>query len=406
MANEITVLKDYELDNPNYAIDYNDSRLTDVKSDEQAALTGNKETYKGMIDSADSFYQAQIDEINRSKDEQIKLQNERTDFTLQQIEQQKEQTRKDYTKEQSGAYVDWQKQSNQYGVNAEYMAGSGLTNTGYSERSKVAMYNTYQNRVAVAREALSRAIMNYDNQMTEARLQNNSVIAQITADANEQAVTLALEGFQYKNTLIAEMSNKELELKQHYSNEYQKVLDQMNKDNAMAEEVRQYNKNQELAYAEYLLAAERAQEEITLAQEEAKNDKDYKDALLELQKQELQHQKDKLTEEQRQYDLSLAEEQRQFDATKGTAPLDTGKGVVSYDETNLASLGITSADQYFYMLDNGLIEEYREGDKIYARRTTSTTNRNNQTSSTDLGNAALQAMKQKIKAELETYRWD
>ena len=140
----------------------------------------------GTLDVAtDQYYQEQINASKEWADKQSQLQQEQTDFAIEKIEQQKEQAKQDYTKEQSGAYVDWQKQSgayvdwqkqsNQYGANAEAMASQGMAGTGYSESSQVSMYNTYQNRVTTAKEAYSRAILNYNNAITEARLQNNSL---------------------------------------------------------------------------------------------------------------------------------------------------------------------------------------------------------------------------------------
>ena len=135
---------------PNYDVNYDDKRFAQVESDKKTALSDLEQTYAGMINNSDKYYQAQIDASKQWADKQTQLQQEQTDFAIEKIEQQKEQAKKDYTKEQSGAYVDWQKQSDQYGANAEQMAAQGLQNTGYSESSQVSMYNSYQNRVATA----------------------------------------------------------------------------------------------------------------------------------------------------------------------------------------------------------------------------------------------------------------
>ena len=156
-----------------------DEEIKAVETDKDAALTDVEKTYDGMINQSDSYFQSQIDAVKDYANTQKQNQQEQTDFAIDEINQQKEWAKKDYTKEQSGAYADWQKQSNQYGVNAEQRAASGLTNTGYTESSQVSMYNEYQNRVTAARETYSRAVQNYDNAITEARLQNNSTLAEI-----------------------------------------------------------------------------------------------------------------------------------------------------------------------------------------------------------------------------------
>lgn len=242
---------------PNYEVDLNDKRLTAITNEEKTEINKSNATYDKMIGQSDKYYQ---DQINASKDyakKQTQIQNEKTEFAIQEIEQQKAQTKKDYTKEQSGAYVDWQKQSNQYGAEAEQRAASGLSNTGYAESSLVSMYNTYQNRVVTAREAYQLAVQNYNNSITEARLQNNSVLAEIAHNALKQQLELSLQGFQHKNQLLLDKANKQLEIKQIYANEWKNMLDQINKENTLKEQARQAD-----------MANARQQEQIKIAQAE------------------------------------------------------------------------------------------------------------------------------------------
>ena len=310
----------------NYDIDYNDQRFTQVESDKNVALNDLENTYADMIDKSDSYYQAQIDASQKWADRQAQLQQEKTDFAIEKIEQQKAQAQKDYTKEQSGAYVDWQKQSNQYGANAEQMAAQGLAGSGYSESSQVSMYNTYQNRVATAREVYSQAVLNYNNSITEARLQNNSLLAEIAYNALQQQLELSLQGFQYKNQLILDKTNKKLEVDQMYYNRYQDVLQQINHENALAEQVRQFNENKaleqqklqeqirqfnqnyELQVKEYEEGIRQFNEEIARLKAQDAQENAYKIQQLELQKKELE-------EEKRQFDAKMAEEKRQYDST-------------------------------------------------------------------------------------------
>ena len=256
----------------NYDINYNDQRFTQVEADKQVALNDLEQTYSGMINNADKYYQDQIDASQKWADKQTQLQQEQTDFAIEKIEQQKQWAQKDYIKEQSGAYVDWQKQSNQYGANAEAMAAQGLAGTGYSESSQVSMYNTYQNRISTAREAYMRAVQNYDNSITEARLQNNSLLAEIAYNALQQQLELSLQGFQYKNQLILDKTAQKLQVDQMYYSRYQDVLQQLNHENAMAEQIRQFNASQAMEQA-------------------------------------------RLEEQIRQFNASLAEEQRQYNET-------------------------------------------------------------------------------------------
>lgn len=225
----------------NNTVNYEDERFAQVETDKQAALQEVENTYSGMINDSDDYYQAQIDASKEWADKQTQLQQEQTDFAIEQIEQEKEQAQKDYTKEQSGAYVDWQKQSDQHGVRAEQIADMGMQNTGYSESSQVSMYNTYQNRVATARESFNKAILNYNNAITQARMQNNAALAEIAANALQQQLTLSLEGMQYKNQLLLQLADKKTQTETLYYQRYQDVLNQINQENALAEQIRQFN---------------------------------------------------------------------------------------------------------------------------------------------------------------------
>lgn len=225
------------------AVNYNDERFAEVEAEKQAALNEIDVAYGNMIGSADKYYNEAIDAAKDYAEKQSQIQQEQTDFAIEQIEQQKDFAHKDYVKEQSGAYVDWQKQSNEFGVQAEQMAAMGMTGTGFNESSKVSMYNTYQNRVATAREAYTRAVLNYDNAIKDARLQNNAALAEIAYKALQTQLELSIEGFQYKNTLIMNQISQKQAIDSEYNSRYQDVLNQINTENALAEEIRQFNES-------------------------------------------------------------------------------------------------------------------------------------------------------------------
>ena len=250
------------------AINYNDKRFTEVETDKREALTEVEKTYGGMINQADKFYQKQIDASKQWADTQTKNQQAQSEFAIQKIEQEKEQAAKDYTKEQSGAYVDWQKEKNAYGVNAENAAAQGMQGGGYSESAQVSLYNTYQNRVMAARETYTRAVLNYDNAIKDARLQNNAVLAEIAYQSLQKQLELSLAGFQYKNQLITAKADKKMAVDEMYHGRYQDVLKQINTENALAEEIRQYNES--MAFQKQKAAQDRALQQSQLALEREK----------------------------------------------------------------------------------------------------------------------------------------
>ncbi len=228
----------------NYQINYDDERFKAVENERDDRLNQINDTYNNMINQSDQFYQRQIDAAKDYATTQQDLQNQQTQLAIDEINQQKERAEKDYQREQRGAYADWQKQSNRYGVEAERQASAGLSNTGYSESSQVSMYNTYQNRVSTARESYQLAVQNYDNGIAQARLANNSKLAEIAYQALQTELELSLNGFQYKNTLLLDQMNKQQTINDTYYNRWQNVLSQMNTENAMAEQIRQFNESQ------------------------------------------------------------------------------------------------------------------------------------------------------------------
>ena len=292
-----------------YDVDYNDKRFAEVNTQKNAALAENDKTYDSMITDSDKYFQNKIDAVEQWGETQAKNQQDQTDFAIEKIEQQKDQAKSDYLKEQSGAYVDWQKQSNEYGTNAEKMAESGLAHTGYSESSQVSMYNTYQNRVATARETYAKAVLNYDNAIKDAQLQNNSLLAEIAYNTLQQSLDLSLQGFQYKNTLIIDKAAKKAEIDDRYYNRYQNVLSQINYENSMAEQIRQFNEQQAEQIRQF--NEQQAEEKRQFDKNFAENQRQYNQSFAENQRQY-----DKsYAESKRQFEAKQAEEKRQFEAS-------------------------------------------------------------------------------------------
>ncbi len=258
---------------PNYDVNYEDERFVTNEANKQAALSESNQMYDQMIEQSGSFYENQIEASKQWAEQQQQLQQDQTDFAIEQVEQQRDKTQKDYIKEQAGAYADWKKQSNQYGVNAEQMAASGMTNTGYSESSQVSMYNTYQNRVATAKQAVNDANLQYDNMIQQAILENNVAKAEIAYQAYQTQLQLALEGFQYNNELLFQQTAAKQQIEATYEAQRQAILDQINRENALAEEVRQYNAN--LLEEQRQYDANMALQKELAAQEQANWEREY-----------------------------------------------------------------------------------------------------------------------------------
>ena len=338
---------------PNYTINYEDERFKQVESDKQAAITEINDTYGSMINQSDKFYKDQIEAAEDYGRTQSQIQQQNTDFAIKEINQQKEQAGKDYAKEQSASYVDWQKQSNQYGVNAEQQAASGLVGTGFSESSQVSMYNTYQNRVATAREVYAKAVLNYDNAIQEARLQNNAALAEIAYNTLKTTLDLSLEGFQYKNQLITDRLDKQQQADEMYYSRWQDVLQQQNTENAMAEEVRQFNENKELEIQK--LNEQIRQFDLELERLKAKDTQEAKMQAeqLKLQKQELKLKEQQLAEEKRQFNESLKATKSSSGGGGGSYTVSSGGGGGNEVETDFYSGALNKDAKTYGTFGNG-----------------------------------------------------
>jgi hypothetical protein len=255
------------------AINYNDERFTNLKNEETAAKNESNSTYDSLINESGQYYDNLINQSKEWADKQADIQNQQTEFAIDKIEQQKQKAEKDYTKEQKGAYQDYMKQSNAYGSNMQAMGQQGLSGSGWSETIQSGFYNTYQNRYAQARESYNEIIMNYDNNIKEAQLQNSATLANIYAQAAKEQLELALQSFTVIKDLKLNKLNQSIALDNEYNNRWRQVETQINTENALAEQIRQYNES---------LAEQKRQADM---------DQAYRNASLALEREKFNYQK-------------------------------------------------------------------------------------------------------------------
>lgn len=251
------------------AINYNDSRFTELEKDKNAALDQSNSTYDNLIKDSGGYYDNLINQSKEWADKQADIQNQQTEFAIDKIEQQKDKAEKDYTKEQKGAYQDYMKQSNAYGSNMQAAGQKGLGGSGWSETIQAGFYNTYQNRYAQARESYNTIVMNYDNNIKEAQLQNSSALATIYANAQKEQLELALQSFTVIKDLTLAKQDKYFAIDSEYNDRWRQIESQINTENALAEQIRQYNET--LAFQKQQAAQQQAnwEKEYALAKASA-----------------------------------------------------------------------------------------------------------------------------------------
>lgn len=213
-----------------YEVDYNDSRLVNVRNEQSQKENEIKNRYDSLANESKIYYDNQIENSKNWANKQTELQNNSLNQTLSEIQQNKEQTEKDYTKEQKGAYADYQKQINPYSVRAEQMAANGLSNSGFNENERINKYIAYQNRYTSAREDLNKALTNINNSIVQARNANDARIAEIAEKAMDEQLSLSLQAFNYRSTLMQEKEQRIAENTDRYNNQYQNVLAQINQE--------------------------------------------------------------------------------------------------------------------------------------------------------------------------------
>lgn len=210
---------------------YEDQRMKDLQEEKNTAISEVEKLYGDMIQGNKDHYQGMIDATKEAAEKQSQLQQQQTDFAVEQIEQQKKETEESFRKEQSAAWTDFKKQTDPHGVAAEQLAQAGLTGSGYAESSRVAMYNAYQNRVAAARAGLEQAMTSYNNAITQARLTNDATLAQIALDALQQRLAYEAQVFQMNNELLLAQYNQVMNLKDYWGSREQALLAQLQAEN-------------------------------------------------------------------------------------------------------------------------------------------------------------------------------
>ena len=245
-----------------YNVNYNDDRFTQVENEKKAELDKNNETYDRLIDERNQFTNQQQGLVNQWEDTQRQIANDNLNHQIDLYNQQKDKAERDYQKEAKASYIDYQKEVDKYGVSRENVVQNGLSNSGYAESSKVDMYNTYQNRIATARESLNNIKLEFDNAIKEAQLQNNATLAENALTALQQKLSIALEGFDYKTDQENNRLNWNNTINNNYYDRYKDVESQINYENQQAEAIRQFNEQLAFQKEQQRQAQERWEREM------------------------------------------------------------------------------------------------------------------------------------------------
>lgn len=251
-----------------YNVDYNDERFKKVETEKQNELNKYNETYNNLINERNEFTNQQQQLVDQWENTQKEIANNNLQYQKDLIEQQRQKTKQEYQNEAKASYIDYQKEVDKYGVSRENVVNNGLSNSGYAESSKVDMYNTYQNRLGTARKSMQDANLEFNNAIRQAQLTNDETLAQNALTALQNKLNIALEGFNYKSEQENNKLNWNYNINNTYYNRYQDVEDQINYENELAEQVRQYNENMAYQKEQQRLEQERWERELTYQKEQ------------------------------------------------------------------------------------------------------------------------------------------
>ena len=135
-------------------------------------------------------------------DKGVEKVKQETDFQKQQYEQEANKAGK-------ALYADYMKQQNNYGANAEMLASQGLSNSGYSETSKVNLYNNYQSNVTTLMTEMNNNKAKLDLQLNQAYLDADIQKAQNAVKTLQQQMQMAMDTYQLRYSLYRDQISDE-----------------------------------------------------------------------------------------------------------------------------------------------------------------------------------------------------
>ena len=214
----------------NFVNSYNGRRLTNIERERQEKISQSNAEYNKTINDVNSHYNNVNQALDQGYAKREQAMNQQTQATIDNINTQKDRAERNYQNEQRGSYIDYRNAINPYGAQAELRASRGLANSGYSETYQSNAYNTWQNRVATAKQSLNDALVDYNAQITNARNTNSTALAELWSNVALQKAQNSLQGFQYKNTLIENRNQRETQLQQLYDTKYQNMYKNISED--------------------------------------------------------------------------------------------------------------------------------------------------------------------------------
>lgn len=217
-----------------------DERLAKINQEKQNAINASNNMYNGLLQDNQNLYNEQNNYANEYERTQNEALDKQLAFNENKINQQKDIARQNMETEQKKAKNDFLSYTNPYGLQAEQFASQGLLNSGVSETAKLGGYNSYQNRLATANKTMQDAFVQYDNDMNQARLNNDVQKAQNVLNKLQMQLEYSQNFYNNKSSLTQNQLNNNQTLSSEYYNRYNTEYNNIQAEKQRAEAIRQW----------------------------------------------------------------------------------------------------------------------------------------------------------------------
>ena len=242
-----------------------DERLTNIEAQKQAQLQKSDALYNNILNDIGNLYQQQQNYANQYETTQNNALDKQLEFNTNLIEQQKQIARENARTEQNKARNEYNAFVNPYGNQAERLASQGLANSGVSETAALGGYNAYQNRVATANKVMQDAITQYDNDINQARLNNDVAKAQNALEKLKMQLSYSENYYTKKADTMQNQFNTGRNIDTDYYNRYQTEYNNIQNEKARQEAIRQWEAQMAYQKERDRVADEQWQKEYNLS---------------------------------------------------------------------------------------------------------------------------------------------
>ena len=218
-----------------------DERYKQLQNEKQTALNEVNQTYDTLLRENTALSNNVNDYLNQYQTTQSGIYDSQLQREQEKADLGKKKAEEEFNKEaiaSKNAYYDF---ANPYGVQRELQVQQGLGNSGYSETVKSQAWTAQQNRTAQARATMNQAKLQFDEDMKDARLNNDVLKAQLALDTLKMKQDETLRNFNYKSDIMQTRLANTQNLSSEYNNRYNTIWNQINTEKQQAEEARQFN---------------------------------------------------------------------------------------------------------------------------------------------------------------------